>query len=196
MNDYTPIDCNFYDELVLLSMRKTPIVFVPNKFDVEVGDFIKDLVTKPSKEEFMILNSGIEIRLDQITTASENILFLAADEDFLSMSDDTEDEGGGQSRVPHILTYTFVENYLELRTPHRQSHFEYLQPYADSKLLLLGGATADPADKGVLIFDQMSIAEIEEFVKGDPYFSNGLIQEYSIQQWNIVIGSLYQQTSS
>lgn len=82
MSDYTPIDCNFYDELVLLSMRKTPVVFIPNKFNVPEGDYIKDLVTEPTKEEFMVLNSGIRIRLDQITTASDNILFLIADEDF------------------------------------------------------------------------------------------------------------------
>ena len=82
MSDYTPIDCNFYDELVLLSMRKTRITFVPNKYNVQADDYISDLVTEPTKEEFMILKSGIRIRLDEITTASDNIIFLNADEDY------------------------------------------------------------------------------------------------------------------
>lgn len=82
MSDYTPIDCNFYDELVLLSMRKTSITFVPNKYNVQEDDYISDLVTEPTKEEFMILKSGIRIRLDEITTASDNIIFLNADEDY------------------------------------------------------------------------------------------------------------------
>lgn len=82
MSDYIPIDCNFYDELVLLSMRKTRIVFVPNKFDVPENDYIVDLITEPSKEEFMVMNSGIRIRLDEITSASGNIIFLSAGEDF------------------------------------------------------------------------------------------------------------------
>lgn len=82
MSDYIPIDCQFYDELVLLSMRKTPITFIPNKYDVEEGDFIVDLVTLPTKEEFMVLKSGIKIRLDEIETASDHIIFLSADEVF------------------------------------------------------------------------------------------------------------------
>lgn len=76
MDKYIPIDCNFYDELVLLAMRKTRITFVPNLFNVEEGDYIKDFVTEASKEEFMILNSGIKIRLDQISNVSENLVFL------------------------------------------------------------------------------------------------------------------------
>ncbi len=80
MSDYIPIDCNFYDELVLLAMRKTKITFVPNLYHVAEGDFIKDLVTEASKEEFMILNSGTKIRLDMISNVSENIVFLNMDE--------------------------------------------------------------------------------------------------------------------
>ncbi|MFT4535190.1 MAG: transcriptional antiterminator Rof (Rho-off) [Saprospiraceae bacterium] len=82
MSDYIPIDCNFYDELVLLSMRKTRVVFVPNKFEVQEDDFIVDLVTEPSKEEFMVMKSGIRIRLDEITGASDNVIFLNAGEEF------------------------------------------------------------------------------------------------------------------
>ncbi|MFT6338602.1 MAG: hypothetical protein ACJATI_005377 [Halioglobus sp.] len=82
MSGYIPIDCNFYDELVLLSMRKTRVIFVPNKFEVPEDDYIVDLVTEPNKEEFMVMKSGIRIRLDEVTTASDNIIFLNAGEDF------------------------------------------------------------------------------------------------------------------
>jgi transcriptional antiterminator Rof (Rho-off) len=81
MSDYIPIDCNFYDELVLLAMHKTRITFIPNIFEVQEDDFIKDLVTKPSKEEFLVLNSGIEIRLDKISNVSDHLVFLEVDED-------------------------------------------------------------------------------------------------------------------
>lgn len=82
MSDYTPIDCNFYDELVLLAMRKIRVTFIPNVYQVQVGDFIKDLITTPSKEEFMVLNLGIRIRLDQISNVSEHLVFLNIDEAF------------------------------------------------------------------------------------------------------------------
>jgi transcriptional antiterminator Rof (Rho-off) len=82
MSDYVPIDCNFYDELVLLSMRRTRITFIPNKYNVPEDDYIVDLVTEASKEEFMIMKSGIRIRLDEISAASDNLIFLNAGESF------------------------------------------------------------------------------------------------------------------
>ena len=82
MSDYIPIDCNFYDELVLLSMRKTRVVFVPNKYEVPKDDYIIDFITQSSKEEFMVLQSGIRIRLDEVTSASDNIIFLNVEEDY------------------------------------------------------------------------------------------------------------------
>ncbi len=82
MSDYIPIDCNFYDELVLLAMRKTRVTFVPNVYNVEEGDFILDLVTEPSKEEFAVLKSGIRIRLDNIANVEGNLVFLNVGEEF------------------------------------------------------------------------------------------------------------------
>ncbi len=76
MSDYIPIDCNFYDELVLLAMHKTRITFIPNAYDVEEGDYVVDLVTEPSKEEFLVLKSGIKIRLDKIASVDDRLVFL------------------------------------------------------------------------------------------------------------------------
>ncbi len=81
MSDYIPIDCNFYDELVLLAMHQTRITFIPNTFKVEKGDFAVDLVTEPSKEEFLVLKSGIKIRLDKISSVSDDLVFLNVDEE-------------------------------------------------------------------------------------------------------------------
>ena len=80
MSDYIPIDCNFYDELVLLAMHKTRITLIPNIYNVEEGDFIVDLVTKSSKEEFLVFKSRIEIRLDDISSVSDHLVFLNIDE--------------------------------------------------------------------------------------------------------------------
>jgi len=83
MSDYIPIDCNFYDELVLLAMHEIRVTFIPNIYRVREGDFIKNLVTEPTKEEFMVLNSGIRIRLDEISNVSENLVFLNVSEDIM-----------------------------------------------------------------------------------------------------------------
>jgi len=83
MSDYIPIDCNFYDELVLLAMHKAKITFIPNIYNVEEGDYLVDLVTEPSKEEFAVLKSGIKIRLDKIANVEGELVFLNLDEDIL-----------------------------------------------------------------------------------------------------------------
>ena len=80
MSDYIPIDCNFYDELVLLAMHKTRITFIPNTYKVEEGDYIADLITEASKEEFLVLKSGIKIRLDNIANVSDHLVFLNVEE--------------------------------------------------------------------------------------------------------------------
>lgn len=83
MSAYIPIDCNFYDELVLLAMHKTKVIFVPNIYNVEEGDIVVDLVTEPSKEEFLVLKSGIRIRLDEIANVADHLVFLnVEDADF------------------------------------------------------------------------------------------------------------------
>jgi transcriptional antiterminator Rof (Rho-off) len=81
MSDYIPIDCNFYDELVLLAMRKTKVTFIPNIYNVEEGDYLVDLVTEPSKEEFAVLKSGIKIRLDKIANVEGHLVFLNISEE-------------------------------------------------------------------------------------------------------------------
>lgn len=91
MKPYTPIDCNFYDELVLLSMRKTPITFIPNKYNIPLGDYIKDLITLPSKEEFLVMSSGTRIRLDEISTSAEHMLFLQIDESYFEEEEEEEE---------------------------------------------------------------------------------------------------------
>ena len=62
-------------------MKKEPIIIIPNLFDIGAGDYIKDIVTKESKEEFIVLNYGEEIRLDRFSSLEGNILFLDIDED-------------------------------------------------------------------------------------------------------------------
>lgn len=66
-----------YDELVLLAMRRTPVVLMPNFFDTEPNVFIKDLKTLSTKEEFMILSDGTEIRLDHVSSVDEHVVFMS-----------------------------------------------------------------------------------------------------------------------
>lgn len=62
---YVPIDCNFYDELVLLAMRKSPINIKLNEIVEDTPVVINDIETF-KKEEFLMLSDGRKIRLDSI----------------------------------------------------------------------------------------------------------------------------------
>lgn len=92
----------------------------------------------------------------------------------------------------HILTYTFIPNYLEERIPYRSDHFEHLKPHINKGELLLGGATESDNPQGVLVFDKLNLEEIEQFANTDPYVINKIAITYKIEKWNVVAGSLFE----
>lgn len=53
----------------------------------------------------------------------------------------------------------------------------------------MGGALANPADSAILIFKGEDPAVAEEFAKNDPYVKNGLIVEWHVRLWTVVIGN-------
>ena len=72
--DYVPIDCNFYDELVLKAMRKTPLnISGSESYPQPVA--IQDIKTE-NKEEFLVMDDGSQIRLDRIVGLQDDTLLL------------------------------------------------------------------------------------------------------------------------
>jgi Rho-binding antiterminator len=71
MSDYVPISCHFYDELEALAVKKElcKVVYFEGKKQIYLEDYIVDFRTK-AKEEFVILKSGLEIRLDYLTSVN------------------------------------------------------------------------------------------------------------------------------
>ena len=66
-NDYIPISCAFYDELEAAAVKKVNsiIVYEENLEEKSTTDLIIDFKTK-DKQEFVLLKSGLKIRLDKI----------------------------------------------------------------------------------------------------------------------------------
>ena len=88
----------------------------------------------------------------------------------------------------YLLFYKTVEDYIERRAPYRAEHLKMALEAADSGQLVMGGALADPADGAVLVFRGDSPQAAEAFAKNDPYVKNGLIREWSVRPWTVVIG--------
>lgn len=88
----------------------------------------------------------------------------------------------------HVLIYKTVEGYVEKRAPYRPEHLAYANGAHARGELLMGGALADPADTALLVFKSESPAVAEEFARSDPYVKAGLIKEWSVRPWTVVIG--------
>ncbi|MDP2914991.1 MAG: YciI-like protein [Candidatus Aminicenantes bacterium] len=88
----------------------------------------------------------------------------------------------------YILFYKTVDNYVEKRAPFREDHLGYAKAAHERGELVIAGALADPADRAVLVFKGEGPAAAENFAKNDPYVRNGLITEWSVRPWSVVIG--------
>jgi uncharacterized protein YciI len=88
----------------------------------------------------------------------------------------------------YILFYKTVDNYVERRAPYREAHLKYATASHARGELFLAGALAEPADGAVLIFKGDTPAAAEDFARNDPYVQNGLITEWRVRPWTVVIG--------
>jgi uncharacterized protein YciI len=88
-----------------------------------------------------------------------------------------------------LLLYDVVPDYLERRVPLRDAHLALARAAHERGELLLAGALADPAEGAVLVFTTDDGSVAEEFARGDPYVTNGLVTSWRVRRWNVVIGA-------
>lgn len=88
----------------------------------------------------------------------------------------------------YILFYKTVDDYIERRAQYRSVHLKLAQEAFDNGSLLMAGAFADPPDGAALIFKADSAEVAENFAKNDPYVQNGLIKEWHVRPWTVVVG--------
>lgn len=87
-----------------------------------------------------------------------------------------------------ILFYKTVEDYLERRGAYRAEHLALAKEAFANGELIMAGALAEPANGAVLIFKGDGPQAAEAFAKNDPYVINGLIGEWEVRPWTVVIG--------
>lgn len=87
----------------------------------------------------------------------------------------------------YILTYDVVENYVERRAEFREEHLGLAQAYRDRGEIIMAGAVGDPVDGALIVFraDDPSLAET--FARSDPYVINGLVTNWTVKPWAVVI---------
>jgi len=85
------------------------------------------------------------------------------------------------------LLYETVENFVQRRAPFRAEHLALAERWHREGRLLLAGAF-EPADGALLIFRVDDPADVEAFVRSDPYVQHGLVRSWRLRRWNVVIG--------
>ena len=88
-----------------------------------------------------------------------------------------------------LLIYDLVDDYLERRAALRSAHLGLAQAAFARGELLLAGALADPTDQAFLVFRVDDTSIIENFVAHDPYVQHGLVKDWTIRKWTVVIGA-------
>ena len=89
-----------------------------------------------------------------------------------------------------LLIYDYVPDYMVRRGEFRKSHLAYANAAVERGELVLGGALADPPDKGVLLFRSETPETPASFARNDPYVVNGLVSSWKVRPWTTVVGEL------
>ena len=88
------------------------------------------------------------------------------------------------------VTYAYAANSSAGRDEHRPRHVEFLQEQFDGGRLLKSGPFGPDEDPGaLLIIEAGSKADVEALMNQDPFYLNGLVEQRTIRQWNIVFGA-------
>jgi uncharacterized protein YciI len=89
----------------------------------------------------------------------------------------------------YALLYEVVDDYVARRTLYRDAHLTLARAAQARGELVLAGAFAAPVDGALLIFQAPDRATVEEFARHDPYVVNGLVTNWTVREWTVVIGN-------
>ncbi len=85
------------------------------------------------------------------------------------------------------LFYEYVPDILERRKPFREEHLALLRRLHGEGKLVMAGAF-QPVDGALLLFRAEAPADVEAFVKADPYARNGLVTRWHVREWTVAVG--------
>ena len=89
----------------------------------------------------------------------------------------------------YALFYDVVDDFTSRRTVFRDDHLHLAREAHARGELVLAGALADPADGALIIFQADTPAPAEAFARNDPYVKNGLVTNWALRNWNVVVGN-------
>jgi uncharacterized protein len=87
-----------------------------------------------------------------------------------------------------ILLYEVVDDFINRRAPFRPEHLKLIEDAHRRGELVMAGAFSDPVDGAALVFRGSDPGLASRFAETDPYVTNGLIINWRVRGWNVVVG--------
>jgi uncharacterized protein YciI len=89
----------------------------------------------------------------------------------------------------YALLYTLVPDHATRRAPFRDEHLRLAREAHARGELVMAGAFSEPMDRALLVFRAPDKTIPEAFTRSDPYVLNGLVPEWQVRSWTVVIGN-------
>lgn len=86
------------------------------------------------------------------------------------------------------LTYEVVDDFVNKRTPFRPAHLTGVREAHARGELIMAGALAEPAG-ALLVFRGADRSVAENFATADPYVHEGLVTNWTVRPWTVVVGN-------
>jgi len=88
----------------------------------------------------------------------------------------------------YALMYDVVDGFIDKRAAHRSAHLALVREAHARGELMLAGALGSPPDGALLVFRGDSPEAAERFAESDPYVTQGLVTQWRVRPWTVVIG--------
>jgi uncharacterized protein YciI len=88
----------------------------------------------------------------------------------------------------YALIYDGAADYVAKRTSHRDAHLALVREAHARGEILYAGAIGNPPNGALIIFRGLDPAAAEEFARRDPYVLNGVVSDWRVLPWHIVVG--------
>ncbi len=88
----------------------------------------------------------------------------------------------------YVLLYDVVDDFAARRTPQRAAHLARVRDASARGELILAGALGDPPTRALLVFRSADRGAAEAFARTDPYVREGLVRQWDVQPWAVVVG--------
>lgn len=91
----------------------------------------------------------------------------------------------------YLLHYYKVADYAARQAPHALAHRDHIARCPD---LLLGGNLGEA--EALVLFRCASSDPVAQFAADDPYVIHGIVERWTVQEWDVAVGSLFSVSSS